>query len=79
MGPGTPEALCWKTVSLREDDELTANPEHAWDLLIYLHKSLEPEEIHPRLLKEMVDDTTGPVFFIFQQSGSLKSSLLMIN
>lgn len=77
MVPGTPEALCQKTVDLREDDKLTDNPEVFWDLLLYLdvHRSLEPKGIHPRLLKEMGDGTMEPISIIFQQSSSLERSL----
>ena len=38
------------------------------------HKSMEPNGIHPRVLKELADVFTAPLSIIFQQSGSLERS-----
>ncbi|GAB0179602.1 mitochondrial enolase superfamily member 1 [Grus japonensis] len=52
------------------DDKLPADPELVQDLVPQLdaHKSMGPDGIHPRVLKELADVITAPLFIIFQQS-----------
>jgi len=69
MGPWTPGALCWKTLT-GGDNKLTADPELVQDLLLQLdmHKSVGPTGINPRVLKELANVIVGPLSVIFQWS-----------
>ena len=52
------------------DDKLPASSELVGDLLLrlYVHKSLGPDGLHARVLKEVADVIVGPVSMIFQGS-----------
>ncbi|KAK4810800.1 hypothetical protein QYF61_008773 [Mycteria americana] len=51
-------------------DKLPADFELAWDLLLQLnaHKSMGPDGIHPRVLKELADVIARPLSVIYQRS-----------
>lgn len=57
-----------------ENDKLPSNPEIVSDLLLHLdkHKSMESNEIHPRVLKKTTDIITVSLFI--NGLGSLKKS-----
>ena len=69
MGFGTLGALSW-TNRDGGNDKLPADPEHVRDLLLHLdpYKSMCPDGIHPRVLRELADVTVGPLSIIFQWS-----------
>ncbi|GAB0179367.1 mitochondrial enolase superfamily member 1 [Grus japonensis] len=52
------------------DDKLPADLELVLDLLLQMEaqKSMGPDGIHPRVLKELVDVIVGPLSIIFQQT-----------
>ncbi|KAJ7400850.1 hypothetical protein WISP_00193 [Willisornis vidua] len=53
-----------------ENDQLSVDPEIVQDLLLQLdpYKSMGPDEIHPRILKELMDVITKPLLMIFEWS-----------
>lgn len=57
-----------------ENDKLPSNPEIVSDSLLHLdkHKSMESNEIHPRVLKKTTDIITVSLFI--NGLGSLKKS-----
>lgn len=50
------------------NSRLPANPEIVWDLLLQLdaYESMEPNEIHPTVFKELADVIVRPLLIIFQ-------------
>ncbi|KAJ7403166.1 hypothetical protein BTVI_79711 [Pitangus sulphuratus] len=52
-----------------EHDQLPADPETVWDLVLQLdpYKSMWPDGIHPRILKELSDGIAKPLLMIFKQ------------
>ncbi|TRZ24677.1 hypothetical protein HGM15179_002379 [Zosterops borbonicus] len=53
-----------------KNDQLPADPETVKDLLFQLdaYKSMGPDGIHPRILKELADAIRKPLLMIFEQS-----------
>ncbi|KAJ7427603.1 hypothetical protein WISP_05587 [Willisornis vidua] len=51
-----------------ENEPLPVNPEIVWDLLLQLdpYKSIGPDGIHPRILKDVTDVITEPLSVIFE-------------
>ncbi|TRZ23211.1 hypothetical protein HGM15179_003912 [Zosterops borbonicus] len=52
------------------NDQLMVNPETGWDLLLQLNlnKTMGPDGIHPRILKEVADVTAKPLSMISERS-----------
>ncbi|KFW05912.1 hypothetical protein N326_03400, partial [Eurypyga helias] len=44
--------------------------DHVWEHLrnLKVHKSMGPDEIHPRVLKKTVDEVVKPLYIIFEES-----------
>ncbi|GAB0194946.1 sorting nexin-12 [Grus japonensis] len=83
MGPGTPGALCWKTVT---GGKINCQPtmKLVQDLLLQLdaHKSMGPDGIHPRVLKELANVIVGPLSIIsqwFWESGEVPVNWTLVN
>ncbi|KAJ7419652.1 hypothetical protein BTVI_24604 [Pitangus sulphuratus] len=60
------------------------DPETLWDLLLQLdpYKSMEPDGIHPRILKELADVIAKPLLVIFEQfleSGEVSADWKLTN
>ncbi|KAJ7424718.1 RNA-directed DNA polymerase from mobile element jockey [Pitangus sulphuratus] len=51
-----------------ESDKLPVNSKLVWHMLLQLdpYKSMEADGIHPRVLKELVHGTEGPLSMIFK-------------
>ncbi|KAJ7424999.1 rna-directed dna polymerase from mobile element jockey-like [Pitangus sulphuratus] len=57
-----------------EIDQLPVGLEIVWDLLLQLdpYKSMEPDGIHPRILKELAEIIAKPLSMIFEQSWEIR-------
>ncbi|PKU36241.1 rna-directed dna polymerase from mobile element hypothetical protein [Limosa lapponica baueri] len=69
IGPETPRALGWRTMT-GVMDKLPFGFELVWDLLLQLnaHKSMGPNGIHPRVLKELADVILRSLSLFYQWS-----------
>ncbi|KAJ7396284.1 integrin subunit beta 8 [Pitangus sulphuratus] len=61
-----------------ENDQLPVDPEIVWDLLLQLdsYKSMGPDGIHPRILKELANDIAKALCRFLSCLGNLKRSQL---
>ncbi|TRZ26480.1 hypothetical protein HGM15179_000637 [Zosterops borbonicus] len=69
---------------VRKDDQIPVNPEIVHDLPLQLdpYRSMGPDGIHPRTLKEMADVITKPLLMIFEpswESGDVPADWKLIN
>ena len=66
----TAQAAKSKGKNREKEDLLAVSEDQVWDHLknLKVHKSMGPDEIHPWVLRELVDEVAKPVFIVFERS-----------